>query len=79
MDLLRQQQEMIRQQQATLPPAPAPEARTFVADIETRKRMGTLLREGNCEGAINEALFAGDFQLAEDVRGFCEVAPAAEQ
>lgn len=38
---------------------------------ESRERVMTLLRAGDCPAAVNAALETGDLQFATDVRAFC--------
>jgi transposase len=76
-DLAQQEREALQALQALQAAQDAErnsqEARekAFVADIDTRKRMGELLRAGNCSAAIDESLKAGDIKLAGEVQAFC--------
>lgn len=38
---------------------------------QTRRRVGQLVAAGDCAGAEKLALKAGDFELADTVRGYC--------
>lgn len=44
----------------------------FVAPLETRQAIGQMLRDGNCELALDTALTSGDIQLAINVKDFCQ-------
>lgn len=77
-ELKRQQVEALRLQNEAARAAAKREreasqpGRTFVASLEARKAMATLLREGKCDDAIGIALDAGDIALAADVKAFCK-------
>lgn len=40
-----------------------------------RRNVITLLRQGDCEGAVSVALNAGDLALATEARTFCQATP----
>lgn len=44
---------------------------TFIADVQERQRIGEMLRNGNCVGAIDRALVLGDIQLVTNVKASC--------
>lgn len=47
--------------------------------VAARDRAMSLLRDGDCAGAVRSALDTGDLQFATEVRTFCAAAPAAPQ
>lgn len=69
---LRQEQEYEARQeaQANRQATVTPQA-TFVAPLETRMAIVTLVRQGHCHEAIDKALEAGDIELATNVQAFC--------
>lgn len=43
---------------------------------DLRKRIGQLIVAGDCEGAVNAALEAGQFGLAKEAKAMCTASPA---
>jgi hypothetical protein len=75
----RAEAEYYRSRTNDIPPAytppPAKEPQEFVATLDERKHIGELLKAGDCKGAVNASLDAGDIDLAKKVVDFCSSQP----